>query len=104
MCDECGVSVDTSAVVSWRGVSDGRQLFWQCRACGGKSSLVLSNQVLRVLSKSFVYPVDEGLMTFWVGELADIDVDDVVRSEEHTSELQSHSFISYAVFCLKKKK
>ena len=28
----------------------------------------------------------------------------VKRSEEHTSELQSHSFISYAVFCLKKKK
>ena len=27
----------------------------------------------------------------------------VRRSEEHTSELQSHSFISYAVFCLKKK-
>src|ERR1051326_3606353 len=24
----------------------------------------------------------------------------VARSEEHTSELQSHSFISYAVFCL----
>src|SRR5881409_4368077 len=27
-----------------------------------------------------------------------------VRSEEHTSELQSQSHISYAVFCLKKKK
>src|ERR1051326_345585 len=27
----------------------------------------------------------------------------LIRSEEHTSELQSHSFISYAVFCLKKK-
>src|SRR6186713_1806437 len=26
------------------------------------------------------------------------------RSEEHTSELQSHSGTSYAVFCLKKKK
>src|ERR1051326_9312704 len=25
------------------------------------------------------------------------------RSEEHTSELQSHSFLSYPVFCLKKK-
>src|ERR1051326_27346 len=25
----------------------------------------------------------------------------IERSEEHTSELQSHSFISYAVFCLK---
>src|SRR5881394_3004326 len=27
----------------------------------------------------------------------------VLRSEEHTSELQSHHPISYAVFCLKKK-
>src|SRR3546814_9553532 len=30
-------------------------------------------------------------------------VDGVVRSEEHTSELQSLMRISYAVFCLKKK-
>ena len=28
----------------------------------------------------------------------------LTRSEEHTSELQSHHDISYAVFCLKKKK
>src|ERR1051326_9430474 len=28
---------------------------------------------------------------------------EMTRSEEHTSELQSHSFISYAVFCLTKK-
>src|SRR6186713_3713699 len=31
-------------------------------------------------------------------------LDPPVRSEEHTSELQSHSGISYAGFCLKKKK
>src|SRR3546814_1380983 len=31
-------------------------------------------------------------------------VDILVRSEEHTSELQSLMRISYAVFCLKKKK
>src|SRR3546814_3817487 len=30
--------------------------------------------------------------------------DRVIRSEEHTSELQSLMHISYAVFCLKKKK
>ena len=36
-----------------------------------------------------------------LGELAE-KVD--IRSEEHTSELQSHSFISDAGFCLKKKK
>src|SRR3546814_2956022 len=31
-------------------------------------------------------------------------VEDHIRSEEHTSELQSLMRISYAVFCLKKKK
>src|SRR3546814_1946277 len=31
-------------------------------------------------------------------------IDGVFRSEEHTSELQSLMRISYAVFCLKKKK
>src|SRR3546814_3739538 len=31
-------------------------------------------------------------------------LDDLLRSEEHTSELQSLMRISYAVFCLKKKK
>src|SRR3546814_6215296 len=35
---------------------------------------------------------------------ADMDVDIGGRSEEHTSELQSLMRISYAVFCLKKKK
>src|SRR6056300_1160791 len=33
-----------------------------------------------------------------------LDLSEAIRSEEHTSELQSHSEISYAVFCLKKKK
>src|SRR3546814_4711267 len=33
-----------------------------------------------------------------------IDLDLETRSEEHTSELQSLMRISYAVFCLKKKK
>src|SRR3546814_9727592 len=36
---------------------------------------------------------------------ADVTVEsDLMRSEEHTSELQSLMRISYAVFCLKKKK
>src|SRR3546814_2326479 len=33
-----------------------------------------------------------------------VDDEDNIRSEEHTSELQSLMRISYAVFCLKKKK
>src|SRR3546814_15628883 len=42
----------------------------------------------------------------WIAGRGDWDVrsDDAIRSEEHTSELQSLMRISYAVFCLKKKK
>jgi len=52
---------------------------------------------------SLVTPV---LMELRLGELASATVQAyrVRRSEEHTSELQSHARISYAVFCLKKKK
>src|SRR3546814_6011440 len=45
---------------------------------------------------------------FLAGEPVRIPVrstgDSIARSEEHTSELQSLMRISYAVFCLKKKK
>src|SRR3546814_738 len=51
-----------------------------------------------------VYRVDEvnKLAVFNTGR--GMDGDELVRSEEHTSELQSLMRISYAVFCLKKKK
>ena len=61
--------------------------------------------------ESFLVAIDWSPKRRTVTTLVDIDlgapfifetVSD--RSEEHTSELQSHSFISYAVFCLKKKK
>src|SRR3546814_10502390 len=38
------------------------------------------------------------------GMLLDARLDEISRSEEHTSELQSLMRISYAVFCLKNKK
>src|SRR3546814_10211573 len=37
------------------------------------------------------------------GDQRAVDIPEGVRSEEHTSELQSLMRISYAVFCLKKK-
>src|SRR3546814_7619047 len=43
----------------------------------------------------------QGSMRPWVGKLVSSARN---RSEEHTSELQSLMRISYAVFCLKKKK
>ena len=38
-----------------------------------------------------------------IGDISS-DPAEKIRSEEHTSELQSRETISYAVFCLKKKK
>src|SRR3546814_9484730 len=47
-----------------------------------------------------------GIPTYFVGNEMFFGKDrlDQVRSEEHTSELQSLMRISYAVFCLKRKK
>src|SRR3546814_6806127 len=39
-----------------------------------------------------------------LAQLRDVFIKGTIRSEEHTSELQSLMRISYAVFCLKKKK
>src|SRR3546814_10733900 len=44
-----------------------------------------------------------GMVAFCGGTAAGIFMAKVMRSEEHTSELQSLMRISYAVFCLKKK-
>src|SRR3546814_4457728 len=52
------------------------------------------------------WPVQKGFDRFYgflQGE-ADQFSPELTRSEEHTSELQSLMRISYAVFCLKKKK
>ena len=58
--------------------------------------LIEVEDYVRVDPKLFGLPTAEAINN----QLKETYID---RSEEHTSELQSHSFISYAVFCLKKK-
>src|SRR5881296_3696683 len=60
--------------------------------------------LLYTLSLHDALPISDGLPDFLGVELAEALASPGWRSEEHTSELQSHSNISYAVFCLKKKK
>src|SRR3546814_7051738 len=48
--------------------------------------------------------VAAGVTLMWLGYFGLYQVAEGGRSEEHTSELQSLMRISYAVFCLKKKK
>src|SRR3546814_10481196 len=57
-----------------------------------------------LLSSSWPFIVLAFVVFFYcLGALYDERKDRSVRSEEHTSELQSLMRISYAVFCLKKK-
>src|SRR3546814_3236573 len=71
--------------------------------------------VVRVLLQAldlFAFDRDRALVLVDAVTVEDADLDDgarharrqAERSEEHTSELQSLMRISYAVFCLKKKK
>src|SRR3546814_5664024 len=62
----------------------------QLESGAGNISILLLRQVARAMD----LPITE-----FLGDRAPL----TVRSEEHTSELQSLMRISYAVFCLKKK-
>src|SRR3546814_7766736 len=51
----------------------------------------------------FPNPIKVGARLYWSRNQLDAAIDQLFRSEEHTSELQSLMRTSYAVFCLKKK-
>src|SRR3546814_7165633 len=60
----------------------------------------------QIYSLGYTYALSKRTNVYAVGSYAKnvLGFDDTKRSEEHTSELQSLMRISYAVFCLKKKK
>src|SRR3546814_9992120 len=61
----------------------------------GWSELRWTQLLIRLISKRRIYQTGSTIYV-WINVIG--------RSEEHTSELQSLMRISYAVFCLKKKK
>src|SRR3546814_8180524 len=79
------------------------------RACGGDGGNLacvgVDRPVVRRALESVRQPADEERQRCAETEVpAEADQRRAHRSEEHTSELQSLMRISYAVFCLKKKK
>src|SRR3546814_1224925 len=69
---------------------------------------IIDDQVARVReqvgSDEVILGLSGGVDSSVVAALLHRAIGDQLRSEEHTSELQSLMRISYAVFCLKKKK
>src|SRR3546814_3127780 len=82
-------------------VETGQRLLQRPRRLGGPAErgLAARDAVQRP------HPVEAGVLDDAVGRLQlMLEQRQCLRSEEHTSELQSLMRISYAVFCLKKKK
>src|SRR3546814_2952845 len=75
----------------WRRTHSGRLMLRQKLATGGQASSENETSGPSIARKSDRFSAACGFLTW-------------SRSEEHTSELQSLMRISYAVFCLKKKK
>src|SRR3546814_3696956 len=72
---------------------------------GFDPDLRVDHKVQRQVDPFIIYGIDAAGQALEDAGLAEMDDDlKLRRSEEHTSELQSLMRISYAVFCLKKKK
>src|SRR3546814_6281473 len=89
---QCGLATDNSRVVLEKPL--GRDL---------ASAKQINQEVGKVFKESQIFRIDHYLGKEAVQNLLALRFGNV-RSEEHTSELQSLMRISYAVFCLKKKK
>src|SRR3546814_2107508 len=74
----------------------------QLRGAAAKSNAALA-QLAPHVQWVQSYVADDRLFCIYLAD-EEKDVHKHARSEEHTSELQSLMRISYAVFCLKKKK
>src|SRR3546814_931808 len=84
---------------------DAREALVQAlNAYEGAVVLVSHDRHMLELTADRLVLVDDGTAQEFSGSLEDYTAFVLGRSEEHTSELQSLMRISYAVFCLKKKK
>src|SRR3546814_4348438 len=91
---DLGTPLDWVAVDHWNTDNPHTHLIVRGRDDTGKDLIIAGDYI----AHGFRHRAAE-LATEWLGPRTELEI----RSEEHTSELQSLMRISYAVFCLKKK-
>src|SRR3546814_9219201 len=91
-------SSDLAAAIAHLGAAIATAAFANCgQICVARTRLLVHASIAEAVLDRVRQATAEA---FTIGDPLDM----AVRSEEHTSELQSLMRISYAVFCLKKKK
>ena len=92
--------------------SKGAEMVYKMKKLEQKVQLIITTSLVKTLLTKMWLPNWRKDLAFWpidwffhsLTTRGDLWTFWEERSEEHTSELQSQSTISYAVFCLKKKK
>src|SRR3546814_5318480 len=88
---------------AWHRAAPGRALPCQRRECDMREDEEIPIETATLPLDAW-HRAKGGRMVEFAGYWMPIQYDGIMRSEEHTSELQSLMRISYAVFCLNKKK
>ena len=94
LVDKAAIKSESTTHKLWQ-----RLMFWKTTPTVKSTPVISSSTPLFSNDKHISLRQKQVVITAQLNQLQS-----QIRSEEHTSELQSHSFISYAVFCLKKKK
>src|SRR3546814_2660742 len=94
--DVCSSDLGQASFQAAAASADGRQMSTR------PASTLTGMTRVQPLSSPSASPVISEMRQLWSGQVTVVSW--TMRSEEHTSELQSLMRISYAVFCLKKKK
>src|SRR3546814_6658303 len=95
VCSSDLVALAGETVMAGLSCGDPSPLAWEILAAGADDFVAVDDSLVAPAMKSLADGVD--------GDRPVVAGESGVRSEEHTSELQSLMRISYAVFCLKKK-
>src|SRR3546814_6021806 len=99
----CQSDLEPAGLLGNRGRPVGEVAGERLKAGPGQQVDVLRHPARPAALVDHLHEAHQPLVAILLGQAADLGLHRLVRSEEHTSELQSLMRLSYAVFCLQKQ-